>query len=528
MLGILALAAILSWLVFYLLAWPIVRFLYDPKGLRKYPNYAFLSGITDLRYSYLVSQGFRSKDLYEEHKRRGEPILRIGPNSLSFCDTRAIKGIYGHNTKCIKDDNYVLLSGSHRHLFDVTDNHDHGRKRRLLSAAFAIKNLEKWEHKIDYTTRRLFKTFDARCTSPPKTLIPDASDVNIDFNHWINLWTIEAINYICLSSKMDLLDTGTDEVTAERRDGSRYRARYRLAMNEMVRAQCVFVWDYTLWPWMKWLSQILPSHYRQRWVVGATFDDVVYYQAAERLRRYQAGEKDLDDFFTCMMEDKTGNPNNLEWGEIVSEISGLLNAGFDTTGIALTHILDLLIRHPKHLKTLREELDMVLDPDEVVAPYDKVKDLPFLRACIDESLRIVPPTSAGLPRRTPSEGARIMDHWIPGDTSVNMTIYSAHRDPKIFPNPETFDPTRWLDLEEKKRMESAFIPFSAGSRGCLGRNITYLEQIIMVASLVHRYDFALPTPDFKLQRFEAFNILCGPLPIKIWRREREVDGSEHD
>lgn len=455
MLAFLGLAAVVAWLVSYLVVWPILHYFYDPKGLRKYPSYSPLSGFTDLRHCYLASQGSRSKDLYEEHKRRAEPILRIGPNSLSFCDTRAIKGIYGHNTKCLKDENSRLLSGSHRNLFDVTDNSDHGRKRRLLSAAFAIKNLVNWEYKIDYTTRRLFKVFDAKCTSPLKIEVPDPGDV-VDFNHWINLWTIEAINYICVSSKMDLLDTGTDEVTAESRDGSQYRARYRLSHNEMVRTNSIFIWDYKLWPWLKWLSQTLPSHYRSRWITGAQFEDVAYHQAAERLRRYQAGEKDLDDFFSCLMEDKAGRPNNLEWGEVVSEIGALLNAGFETTGIALTHALDLLIRHPKYLQMLREELDMVLDPEEEVAPYDKVKDLPFLRACIDESLRIAPPVSAGLPRRTPAEGAQIMDHWIPGDTSVNMTIYGAHRDPELFRNPEAFNPTRWLNLEERKRMESAF------------------------------------------------------------------------
>jgi benzoate 4-monooxygenase len=220
-----------------------------------------------------------------------------------------------------------------------------------------------------------------------------------------------------------------------------------------------------------------------------------------------------------MMEDKTGIPNNLEWGEIVAEVGAIINAGADTTAIALTHVLDLLIKHPQHMKQLREELDTVLEEDEVIAPYDKVKDLPFLRACIDEGLRVIPPTSAGLPRRTPVEGAQILDDWIPGDTSVNMTIYATHRDPKIFPDPETFNPNRWMDVEERKRMEPLFVPFSTGARGCIGRNISYLEQIIVLASLVHRYEFAEASPSFELERFEAFNIVCGPLPVKIWKRE---------
>jgi cytochrome P450 len=227
----------------------------------------------------------------------------------------------------------------------------------------------------------------------------------------------------------------------------------------------------------------------------------------------------LDDFFTCLMEDKTGAPNNLEWGEIVSEASIIINAGADTTAIALTQLLEPLLRHPEHLDILQQELDSVLDGDEVVAPYDKVKDLPFLQACLNEGLRLIPPTSAGLPRRTPPEGARILDQWIPGDTSVSMTIYATHRDPSIVPNPEEFQPNRWLDPESRKRMEPYFISFTTGARGCIGRNISYLEQAVVVASLIHRYEFALPSAEWRLQRHEAFNILVGELPVKIWRRQ---------
>ncbi|KAH8816521.1 hypothetical protein F5884DRAFT_852957 [Xylogone sp. PMI_703] len=143
MLGYAALAATACAAFSYLIIFPILYYFYDPKGLRKYPSYSFLSGFTDLRHCHLSAQGFRSRDLYEEHKKRKEPILRIGPNSLSFCDTRAIKDIYGHSTRCVKDPNYVVLSGAHRHLFDVVDKPEHARKRKLLSAAFAIKHLEK-------------------------------------------------------------------------------------------------------------------------------------------------------------------------------------------------------------------------------------------------------------------------------------------------------------------------------------------------------------------------------------------------
>ncbi|KAJ5381170.1 uncharacterized protein N7496_003598 [Penicillium cataractarum] len=72
-------------------------------------------------------------------------------------------------------------------------------------------------------------------------------------------------------------------------------------------------------------------------------------------------------------------------------------------------------------------------------------------------------------------------------------------------------------------MEPYFIPFSTGARGCLGRNISYLEQMVVLATIVHRYEFALPSPEFQLIRQEDFDLLVGELPLKIWRRELSVD-----
>lgn len=316
---------------------------------------------------------------------------------------------------------------------------------------------------------------------------------------------------------MDLLDKGTDIVTARKPDGTLYKAPWRHAQNETSRAQATFIWDYDHYFILEKLSKLVPK-WRRVWQNAAPWNDVVYHQAAVRLQLYMNGEE-LDDFFSSLMEDKSGRPNNLEWGEIVAEVSAIINTGADTTAIALTQVLALLLQHSQHLQTLRNDVDSVLDQEEIVAPYDKVKNLPFLRACLDEGLRLIPPTSAGLPRRTPPEGASILGDWIPGDTSVSMTIYGAHRLPEIFPEPEEYQPQRWLDPEAPRRMEPYFIPFSAGARGCIGRNITYLEQVVVLATLVHRYEFELSSPEWKLRRHEAFNLIVGEMPINIWQRD---------
>lgn len=227
------------------------------------------------------------------------------------------------------------------------------------------------------------------------------------------------------------------------------------------------------------------------------------------------------------MEDKNGNGNNLEWGEIVAEVSIMLNAGSDTTAIAMNNVMYQLLKNPDKLARLREEIDSALEPGEVVAPYDKVKHLPYLRACLDEALRITPPTSFGLPRKTPSEGATIAGEFIPGNTTVAISAYVAHRDESVFPEAESFIPERWLG-ENGKELQPYFISFSAGARGCIGRNISYLEQAVLLATVVHRYNFALSAPDWEQSRAETTNLSPGPLPLKVWKRELLENTKEMD
>ena len=173
-----------------------------------------------------------------------------------------------------------------------------------------------------------------------------------------------------------------------------------------------------------------------------------------------------------------------------------------------------MLLHPECLQKLRAEIDSTLDEQDVVAPYEKVQHLDYLRACLNESLRLNPPVSHNLPRATPPEGAFIDGEWIAGNTTVSMSAYIAHRDPKIFAEPEKFIPDRWLG-EAGKDLGPYFVAFTAGARSCIGRNISYLEQTVLIASLLHRYDFELETPDFQPTRYETMSLSLGPIPTRL-------------
>ncbi|PIG89019.1 benzoate 4-monooxygenase cytochrome P450 [Aspergillus arachidicola] len=450
----------LHFLIYYIVI-PIINYFRDPKGLRKYPNLTFVSGISDLPLIYYSHKGIH-------------PV--------------AIKDIYGHGTKCTKDVFYSALSGSHYHLADVVDKEDHARKRKVLSSAYAIKNLE---------------AFDERCTSPlPKGQNPDPQDLTIDYRMWTNLYTIAAIANIGLSEDIRFLDQGNDIISSEAKDETVKKVHFRDCLYANASATSTLVWAYDWYEALVRVSKLVSSTYRQKWKLAEDWDGIVNNRATTRWKRYEKGEK-LDDFFSALMEDKAGAPNNLEWGEIVAEVSIMMNAGSDTTGISLNNI------------------DSVLEDDEVIAPYDKVKHLPYLRACLDENMRLYPPVSFHVPRRTPQEGTTIRGEFVAGDTSVGISAYVVHRNEDIFPDPDTYKPERWLG-DKGRDLQPYFVAFSAGARGCIGRNISYLEQTVLLASLVHRFEFALPSPSWEPVRHETTNSNSGPMPLKAWRRANRV------
>ena len=139
----------------------------------------------------------------------------------------------------------------------------------------------------------------------------------------------------------------------------------------------------------------------------------------------------------------------------------------------------ILLKNPKCMEQVRKGLDDIMDGDEAIAPYAKVKNLPYLRACIDESLRMLPSVIFGLPLRTPAQGAPILDDYIAGDTSVSMSAYVVHHQESIFRDYDTYKPERWL-RDKGKALQLYFVPYSTGARGCIGRNISYLEQAVLL------------------------------------------------
>ncbi|KAF4545285.1 putative cytochrome P450 [Lasiodiplodia theobromae] len=421
------------------------------------------------------------------------PILRTGPLSLSFSSPAAITAIYGHGSpQCAKGAIYAALapqqsSPSHASVLHVVDRGAHAAKRRRLAHGFSLRKAEgSWEGKVGAKVGEVVAAFD---NVGPEVL---------DFARWMNLFTVEAVADLVGSWRLGCLERGDDEVVVVGGgdEGSRRKVRYVESLRAGNRATArAVVWAPRLFrgvvrPVLWWGS----GWYREQWREGEGYGDLVKMLVRERIERWRNGEV-LDDMVRFLLEDGGGNPLDLYLEEIEVEVNTMLDAGSDTTAIALANVMYFLLKSPTCFTKLREELDRALPADTIIPSYDSIKQLPYLRACLDESLRIIPPVSAGLSRTVPPEGMTIDGHWIPGGTSVAVAAYTAHRNPSVFAQPEEYRPDRWLG-QKTSEMQAAFIPFSTGSRGCIGRNITYLEQTVMIATLVQYIESQTHTDNY--------------------------------
>jgi benzoate 4-monooxygenase len=122
----------------------------------------------------------------------------------------------------------------------------------------------------------------------------------------------------------------------------------------------------------------------------------------------------------------------------------------------------------------------------------------------------------------PPEGLLVDGHWLEGNTTVSVSTYTIHRDPKYFHDPDQFLPERWLEpgAEELQRV---FLAFQQGGRACIGRNIAYLEMQLILTTLVRRYEFELAADEkWQLKTFESIMGHTGELPIKLRKRDLTV------
>ncbi len=157
-----------------------------------------------------------------------------------------------------------------------------------------------------------------------------------------------------------------------------------------------------------------------------------------------------------------------------------LLAGHETTAAALTSTLHLLGCHPAaQAEVAPSSTCRRAGP----ARLRGVERLRVTRAALMEAMRLYPPAYAV--DRTATSPLRLAGHTIPPGSVLAVSPWSTHRHPGFWPDPERFDPGRFLGAQERPRY--AYFPFGGGPRSCVGEHFAVLEATILLAALLRRY-----------------------------------------
>jgi cytochrome P450 len=202
------------------------------------------------------------------------------------------------------------------------------------------------------------------------------------------------------------------------------------------------------------------------------------------------------DFLSRFYEAHRKDPDFISKERVLALTVANMAAGSDTTAISLRSVFYHLLRSPADKTKLMKELadaqrSGLLGRNDGLVGWDEVRDLTFLGAVIKEALRCHPAVGLPLERVTPSQGARICGVFVPGGTIVGCSAWAVHQSTAVFgSDANKFRPERWLQAstEQKKIMERSLFSFGAGSRTCIGKNISWLEMYKLVPALLMNFE----------------------------------------
>ena len=208
-------------------------------------------------------------------------------------------------------------------------------------------------------------------------------------------------------------------------------------------------------------------------------------------RRIHSPASSRHDFFTRMLESK--DSAGISEVQMAAHATDFVVAGSETTATAMSAASHFLLRTERASSALMKEVRERFDRYEDINAK-ACSELPYLHAVGLEALRIFPPLPVATPRIVENPSGDYVDGcWVPPGTVVSINPTAASLSEQNFTDPFEFRPERWLGKNEKDVLDASQ-PFSLGPRGCLGRNLAWMELRTTLAKLWWLYDIDEITP----------------------------------
>ncbi|KIW16058.1 hypothetical protein PV08_06109 [Exophiala spinifera] len=437
--------------------------------LSKFPG-PFLASQTDLWRVYQLTTRHMPEKLLKLHEQYG-PVVRYGPNELSFWGVKAINPIYKSGRKVLKSDFYDGFTTFYQNLFGTKDEELHAKRRRQMAHSFSIASLAQMESIFDRRINHLVRTMDSFGAAP------------FDLKELIGYYTYDLMGELIFNAEFGTMETQDPKGLPP--------------INEHIFLGCIYGMLPSLLPYSMRLAPRVPLPWLQHLLAGRKKlrDQTATHVAVELAKDKTEVRHNILSRLTQATDPETGE--GLTEAEISSEAFAFLVAGAHTTSGTLTLLLYHLLHNPTAAKKLTEELNSPLflqspDPrnDQSSPSYSGLEmQLPYATACIRESYRMSPVFTMPLPRTICDPlGADIDGHHIPQGANCSITNHVLHHNPEIWGDDhDVFRPERWLE-EGNTLSPNDLLPFGAGHRGCIGRNIASMSVVKVLVTLWRRYE----------------------------------------
>ncbi|KFB35467.1 cytochrome P450 CYP12F4 [Anopheles sinensis] len=302
----------------------------------------------------------------------------------------------------------------------------------------------------------------------------DKCELPADFNEWLNRWALETMGVLVLDTRLGVLNKQqTPEVSK---------------LIRLTKDAVTLFYQLDILPNV-WRKIKTPGFYK----LVRTLDELYYLisdkidAAVQRMEKNPSADSDSLSILEKLLK------VDREAAFVMSLDS--LFAGVDTTSSGSTGVLYCLARNPEKQEKLRAELRKILPTKDSHLTPDNMKNMPYLRACIKEGLRLFPPTSGN--GRCTGKNLVLQGYRVPKGILVGMGQLVLQRQEGQFTRPSDFVPERWLAGADtastrcpsaKEAHPFVYMPFGFGARTCIGRRLAMMEMEILISRIIRQYD----------------------------------------
>ncbi|KAM5250978.1 LOW QUALITY PROTEIN: cytochrome P450 2D6 [Hipposideros larvatus] len=224
--------------------------------------------------------------------------------------------------------------------------------------------------------------------------------------------------------------------------------------------------------------------------------------------------RDLTDAFLDEVEKAKGSTeSSFNDANLRLVVADLFTAGMVTTSTTLAWALLLMILHPDVQRRVQQEIDEVIGQVRRPEMADQAR-MPFTMAVVHEVQRFGDIIPLGLPHMT-SRDIEVQGFLIPKGTTLMLNLSSVLKDEKVWKKPFRFHPEHFLDAQGHFVKNSAFMPFSAGRRSCLGEPLARMELFLFFTCLLQRFSFSVPAGQPRPSDHGVFAFLVTPSPYQL-------------